>query len=80
MTLPLINSLGVHLLTVRVNLLRIAYNGSNLPEYIGEAPRGSSVNDSVWTINRITYSGNFAVLTEIALRVRWSDYLTADYQ
>ncbi|MBF0371246.1 MAG: hypothetical protein HQL52_17495 [Magnetococcales bacterium] len=39
-------------------ITRIAYNGNNDPEYVGQAIPGSTTGDAVWQVKRITYDGN----------------------
>jgi hypothetical protein len=45
---------------------RIAYNSSNMPEYIGEAVPGTPADIKGWRIKRLTYDGTNATKEEWA--------------
>lgn len=47
--------------------------------YIGKAPKGATVDQSVWTIDRITISVGGGTTTATATNVKWIDRLTATY-
>lgn len=46
--------------------MAVAYNASDLPEYIGEAEPGTAKSAASWRIKKITYSGTNATDTQWA--------------
>ncbi len=40
---------------------RIAYNGSNLTEYLGKAVPGTATSAATWQIKKLIYSGNYVI-------------------
>lgn len=47
-------------------VVRISYDGSDNPEYIGTAPQNASTAAATWKIMKITYSGANPVTVEWA--------------
>lgn len=44
--------------------MRISYDASNNPEYIGIAPRGVASSDAAWSIEKLTYTGGLVTLSQ----------------
>lgn len=47
--------------------MAIAYDASDNPEYVGEAPPGTATSTAKWRIKKITWSGS------LATNVEWAD-------
>ena len=64
---------------------RIAYNASNMPEYIGASAPGGNVTSSVWQIKKLFYSGNFVTASlyvsgSSEFAYVWDDRATYNYE
>ena len=46
--------------------MRIAYDASDNPQYVGEAPPGSATSSAVWRIKKVTWSDSKATAVEWA--------------
>lgn len=58
--------------------IRVEYDGSNNPLYIGYAPRGEASSASAWLIQKFTYSGTNMTLRQIAYNT-WDNRASASY-
>lgn len=45
---------------------RFAYDGSNNPEYIGVAPKGTATSAAVWMIQKLAYTATYLYSIDIA--------------
>lgn len=64
----------------RAPTINYAYNASNLVEYIGLAPRGTSDAQSAWDIYKFTYSGNLVTKRETSpINSVWDDRASLVY-
>lgn len=60
-------------------IMRRAYNASKQLEYFGWAPSGSSEDDPVWTIRKITYTDNQNTAEDIFFNGTWTDHASYTY-
>ena len=58
----------------------IAHDNQNGYDYMGSALYGSSTSASVWTITRLLINNDGSATKTMAINVKWTDRLTANYQ